>query len=101
MYSEPNTAGATIRVEPAQVSTLREGIAAIESEVDSNTNEGQIRVIWDELTTKEETGDSEITSYNLLWDQGNNGFTWYSLVGSVSDSLITDYIVSDPHILPG
>lgn len=36
-------------------------------------------MIWVPLTTTDQTGDSEILSYNLQYDQGNG--SWISVVG--------------------
>ena len=40
-------------------------------------------------------GDSAIITYNLQWDRGTNGVTWYNLIGSSTDSLTTSYIVTN------
>jgi hypothetical protein len=53
-----------IETEPGLVSTLVEGIL---------TNEEQIEVKWQPLTTYIETKGSPVTSYNLRWDAGSNG----------------------------
>jgi len=34
-----------------------------------------------------------ITTFNLQWDAGSNGGTWYNLLGATTDSLDTDYTV--------
>ena len=37
------------------------------------TSETQIQIEWLPLTSTAEIGDSEITSYQLVWDSGNAG----------------------------
>ena len=39
-------------------------------------------------------GGSPILTYNLQWDRGTQGVTWYNLLGSSTDSLMTYYIVT-------
>ena len=40
-------------------------------------------------------GDSQIITYNMQWDRGTNGETWFNLIGSSTDSLTTSYIVTN------
>lgn len=46
---------------------------------------------WAELTTEEETGGTEIISYNVQWDSGSNGQQWSNLVGVTSNFIGYDY----------
>lgn len=46
----------------------------------ASTTEGQIELFWNSLTG-DNTGGIQIDSYNLQWDAGSNGATWYDLVG--------------------
>jgi hypothetical protein len=46
----------------------------------AQTTEGQIELFWNALTGVN-TGGIQIDSYNLQWDAGSNGATWYDLVG--------------------
>lgn len=60
-----------------------------------STNEYQIEVTWNALITNAETGGSPITNYNLEWDMGSNGSSWYDLTGVSSLFNSTDYITTN------
>jgi hypothetical protein len=56
------------------------------------TNEQQIRFTWLEPNpSSEETGNSEILSYNVQWDQGTSGEQWFDLVGFHSNFIQCEY----------
>lgn len=57
------------------------------------TNENQIEVSWTALTG-DDTGNSEILSYNLYWDHGTGTTDIF-----VIDSLVTSTIISG--VTPG
>jgi hypothetical protein len=50
------------------------------------TDEYFIDVSWSPLYSPD-NGDSPITSYNLMYDNGTSGFVWYSLVGMNPDRV--------------
>ena len=77
--STTNTVGALIRTVPTAMATPTRG---------SSTTETQIQVDWAALTGAD-TGNSAITSYELLWD--NNSGTANILL---TDSLVTTYTVT-------
>lgn len=47
----------------------------------STTSQKNIDFQWDRLTTLEETGGTEILSYNVQWDAGSEGYTFLNRVG--------------------
>lgn len=53
---------------------------------DTSTTNRQVVVNWAFLSGAA-AGMSPITSYNLWWDQGTDGETWYSLIG-MSEPII-------------
>lgn len=55
------------------------------------TDDTQIQIDWTALSGPTDNGGSTVLTYNLQWDQGTNGVTWYNLIGSSSDSLATTY----------
>jgi hypothetical protein len=55
---------------------------------DSSTTIYTIVVNWIALDIPE-NGYSTIESYNLQWDRGTKGVTWYNLIGYDSDVLDT------------
>lgn len=57
-YSQPNTNGAQISVEPSKMNAPVRG---------DQTSEGQLQILWDALTG-DSTGGAAIDSYNLRWD---------------------------------
>jgi len=83
--SAPNSAGATIQVEPSAVNAPTRG---------SDTGPFQIEVIWSSLVTPYD-GNSPILSYHLQYDNATNGNTWLDVVGLSPDSLLTDVNVSN------
>ena len=77
--------GALVQTEPMRPSKPIED--------NNSTNEQQIRFTWLEPTPlpSEETGNSEILSYNVQWDQGTNGEQWFDLVGLHSNFIQYEY----------
>jgi uncharacterized membrane protein len=61
------------------------------TQITSNT---QIQIEWTALTTLAQTGGSDITSYNVYWDQGSLVDEWVSLIGEGSDYTSTSYIIT-------
>lgn len=48
-----------------------------------------LHLTWVPLTTAVETGDSAILSYNVQWDAGTGGLSWYNLQGYYIGDLST------------
>jgi len=59
------------------------------------TLQTQVHVLWTNTDYSPNNGDSPIITYNLQWDRGTNGFFWFNLIGSSTDSLTTSYIVTN------
>jgi hypothetical protein len=57
-------------------------------------------VKWVALTSYSEIRGAPVTSYNLRWDAATDGLLWYDLVGTTSDSLAIEYIITQG-IIPG
>jgi hypothetical protein len=57
----------------------------------SLTTQNQVQVTWSSVSSAPANGGASVISYNLQWDQGTNGITWYNLVGSSTDSTATQY----------
>jgi len=53
----------------------------------TNTNENQVTITWTALSTPLD-GDSDVTSYHLMWDQGTLGVTWYNLLGITPQTVL-------------
>lgn len=84
-YSAVNIApGATVKTEPEQMGVPMNGPL---------TDEYRIDVFWNALTTPND-GDSEITSYNLQYDNGTQGFVYYSLVGEIPSRTALTYRIT-------
>ena len=47
------------------------------------TSKDQIVVDWDTLVYPD-NGGASITSYNLYWDAGTSGVSWFSIIGLTS-----------------
>jgi hypothetical protein len=86
-YSSQNTAGALIETVPAAppVAPARNALTSMSS----------ITVDYLPLTGTA-GGGAPVLSYELQWDQGPAIQTWVALVGSSSDSLVTQFTVQDP-----
>ena len=75
LYSELNTAGATIETEPTNLS-----VVSIDVPSTSNT---ATKVVWTALTGSARGGwDVAITQYEVYWDQASN--TWASLANTTA-----------------
>lgn len=85
-----NTAGATVKTEPEQMGVPVNGPL---------TDEYRIDVSWSALSTPL-NGDSDITSYNLQYDNGTQGFIWYSIVGEKPSRTDLSYRVTTG-VVPG
>jgi hypothetical protein len=85
-YSSPNTAGSRVRVVPLTMSA-----PTVTSYSDTS-----IVLSWSGLTSPQ-NGDSEITGYNLFWDNGMGGTPTISLF----DALGLTYTVTSSMIVPG
>ena len=72
-YSEPNSVGAVIEVEPGKMKAPVRG---------SGTTETQIELTWT-IIEGTDTGGAAIDSYNLKWDQGTG--TWAELIDGDGD----------------
>lgn len=83
--SEPNTDGATVRTAPRFMNPpLR----------NPTTNDKQMFVYWEPISSYEETGGSEIVSYGLQWDAGTSGVTWSDLEGYMVNMVKTEFTAS-------
>lgn len=60
----------------------------------SNTGPTQVDVRWTTVSTSPENGGATVSSYNMQWDKGTNGVTWYHLVGFSPSSLSTSLVVT-------
>lgn len=56
-YSPPNTVGVTVRIEPTKMGTV------LNNAFETTTE--RVTVFWNELTTYDSRGGSQILSYNL------------------------------------
>ena len=59
----------------------------------TGTSSSQVVVEWDTISSPE-NGGSDITSYNLQFDQGTSGATWQSLIGYPTESTALTYTYS-------
>jgi hypothetical protein len=98
--SDANTVGAVVEGEPQAPSNLAYDPAS--------TDDTQIVVSWDALTTEAEVGgpSATITSYNLQWDDGTGGASesdWVDLVGISPLSLLTSHTITTANagVVPG
>ncbi len=57
------------------------------------TDEATLDIRWTPLVTASDTGDSEILSYNLQYDQGKN--TWVDVIGQSSYYPLTQVVLTD------
>lgn len=83
--SPANVAGATIETEPTAMSAPSNG---------ASTSASQIEVTWSAISSSPANGGSTITSYNLQWDKGTAGTTWYDVVGYSPAYTGTSYILT-------
>ncbi len=67
---------------------------AAPTRVDSTTSISSITVQWTALTSPD-NGDSDITSYNLQWDRGTQGFLYYDLLGATPYTTMIDFTVTN------
>lgn len=79
-----------VQVEPGVAFPVRRG---------SQTSTTRIELLWDPLTTRTETGDSPIRSYNLQWDESGANRTFVDLVGLDTPYTLTTFIATGT--LPG
>eukprot|EP00347_Sterkiella_histriomuscorum_P011727 403371340 len=61
----------------------------------ANTGPSQIDVRWSEFLISPSNGGVTVTSYNLQWDKGTNGVSWFNLIGFQPPSLATSMIVTN------
>jgi len=81
LYSEVNTAGATIETEPTNLS-----VVSIDVPSTSNT---ATKVVWTALTGSARGGwGVAITQYEVYWDQASN--TWASLANTSALEMVKD-----------
>lgn len=85
-YSNANTAGAKVRTVPSQMAT-----PTISSYSDTS-----ISITWTALTSPT-NGNSDITGYELLWDNGSGSDPSITLVNSLTNS----YTVPSNMLTPG
>ena len=89
-YSLPNDEFAYIQTEPTQMGPVERNAA---------TTDTEIVIDWNPLSNSE-SGYSTILAYNLQWDKGTSGTTWYDLYGVMpSETDTTFYLTSE--ISPG
>lgn len=80
LFSEVNTAGATVETEPTNLSVVT-------IDVPSTFND-RTRVVWTALTGSARGGKNvAITNYEVYWDQGTG--TWVSLANTTSPDTLT------------
>lgn len=79
--SDPTTNGALIQSTPQKMNTPTR---------DPQTTTQVIQIDWVAQVIPE-NGYSEVLSYNLQWDRGTGGETWYNLLGYDSDTLVYSY----------
>ncbi|CDW74138.1 pa14 multi-domain protein [Stylonychia lemnae] len=65
---------------------------------DSSTSTSQIVVNWQTISSPD-NGDSDVTSYNLQWDAGSDGLSWFSLQGLSPSSILSTYTVTSGIII--
>jgi hypothetical protein len=90
--SEPSDSEATARTIPAVMAS-----GSIQRH--ESTTEKIVMVKWTPLTTPIQTGDSDILSYNLEYDQGSDD--WISLIGESSNYQLTEANVTHSIIAGG
>jgi len=79
-----NTSGARIRQLPAQMSAPSEG---------ADTTDSQVVVEWGAVTAVGlPTGNSAVTSYELLWDNGDSGLTTFVQL-TLTSTLATSHTI--------
>jgi len=66
----------------------------------SDTTINQIQADWTALSLYAGIGGSAVTSYELQWDAGSAGSSFVSLVGGVSDNLLTSFTATST-VSPG
>jgi hypothetical protein len=77
LFSEVNTAGATIETEPTNLSVVTIDVPSTYNDV--------TKVVWTALTGSARGGIGvAITNYEVYWDQATNGGTWVSLANTTS-----------------
>lgn len=79
--NQENTSGATIQVEPGQITTL-----AIDNDISSNESIG---LVWQALTGSIKTGGAPINNYKIRWNQGSLVNTWVDKEVVAADSSET------------
>jgi hypothetical protein len=73
--SDVSSSNAKIQTVPEQVQNLSELATTTSDNIDFE---------WDALTTEEQTGGSEILSYQVQWDRGSDGSYFLNLAGYVA-----------------
>ena len=67
-FSDYSATNARMQTEPAKMTTpLR----------DATTNSKRLVVYWTPASTPLSQGGASITSYNLIWDAGTSGVSWF------------------------
>ena len=61
---------------------------------DATTTTAKLVVDWVALTSPD-NGYTAIVSYNLQWDRGTSGATWYNLIGYNADALDLTFTASE------
>ena len=84
-YSDSNTVGALIFVEPYKMAQVTRGF---------QTSESVVQILWTEIVADStETGGAPIDSYNLQWKIKDSPDAYTDLVGEDGN-----YLVADEHI---
>lgn len=89
-FSNPNTSGGLIQTEPISIPVLSR---------DPLTTEAEIIINWTALSSPGD-GYSSIIAYNLQFDKGTNGVTWYDLYGVVPTATLLSFTLTSD-IVPG
>jgi hypothetical protein len=77
LFSEVNTAGATVETEPTNLSVVTIDVPSTYNDV--------TKVVWTALTGSARGGVGvAITNYEVYWDEATNGATWVSLANTTS-----------------
>ena len=84
-FSDPNTAGAVLETVPNKMAAPTR---------DPSTTTLKLVVDWVALVSPE-NGYTAITSYNLQWDRGTAGATWYNLIGYNAEALALTFTASE------
>lgn len=84
--SELNTQGATVRTVPRFMNPAVREVT---------TNDKQIFINWQPISSYNDIGGSGVFSYGLEWDNGTNQVEWSRINGYMFNSLEESYVAQD------